>query len=72
MKNWIDKGDTLNKNDLVYQQYNLLPYPEFNEEKLMLEQNHYQKNVQDPIIAYPGVTLENCNNFLYRGKEDYR
>ena len=72
MKNWIDKGDTLNKNDLVYQQYNLLPYPEFDKEKLMLEQNHYQKNVQDPIIAYPGVTLENCNNFLYRGKEDYR
>ena len=71
--NTITYFDTLTKDDIVQQQYALLPYPavkpgEF--EKIRQHYNSDRKNI--PMMIAPAVTLENINHFLFQGRQNFR
>ena len=71
--NTITYFDTLTTDDIVQQQYALLPYPavkpgEF--EKIRWHYKSDRKNI--PMMIAPAVTLENINHFLFQGRQNFR
>ena len=65
-------GDTVTTNDLVSIQYETLPYPTFDDEKMAYEKGHYKNNEETPAIIFQDETLEKINHYLYRGSENFQ
>lgn len=65
--------DTLTQDDIVKQQYALLPYPAVKPGEFERVRWHYKSDRKDvPIMIAPPVTLENINHFLYQGRNNFR
>ena len=65
--------DTLSQDDIVRNQYLLLPYPAVTQHSLALEQNHYNSSKRNkPFNTYYSMALESINHFLYKGSNDFR
>ena len=71
--NVIRNYDTLSQDDVVKQQYAMLPYPEVKPGEFEIIRRHYgSDNKNIPMLIAPAVTLENINHFLFRGRNDFR
>ena len=71
--NMIRNYDTLSQDDVVKQQYAMLPYPEVKPGEFENIRRHYNsENKNIPMLIAPAVTLENINHFLFRGRNDFR
>ena len=71
--NVIRNYDTLSQDDVVKQQYAMLPYPEVKPGEFENIRRHYNSDHKNiPMLIAPAVTLENINHFLFRGRNDFR
>ena len=73
----IEYYDTLNTNDVVKEQYSLLPYPPIKKQDLEDEKNYYNSpngtnSVYPRHLAYDALKLENLNRILFKGKNRLR
>ena len=68
----IGGSDTLNSNDVVVKQYEMLPYPDFNEKKQLGEEEYYRIDLENPKISIPSHSLEKINHYFYGGNQDFR
>ena len=60
-----------NESDPVTRQYDLLPYPPMEENKLNKEEQFYKTN--NHINSFHrSHSLENINQYLHRGKDSFR
>ena len=65
--------DTITQDDRVRQQYALLPYPPVTESYIQRMKIYYDEDVRNiPFTISPGITLENINHFLYRGRNLFK
>ena len=67
--------ETLTKDDIVQNQYSLLPYPSVTEEDLADEKYYYEKlfsKRRKPYYYNYGITLEALNHFLFEGRNNFR
>ena len=66
-------SDTLTQDDIVQNQYSLLPYPAVSQESLTTEQYYYTSNRgNEPLRVVFSYILENINHFLFKGNNDFR
>ena len=64
--------DTLSHDDVVREQYSLLPYPAVDENDILHQWKHYNSDNQHiPFKAKHTLTLENLNHFLFKGRKSY-
>ena len=65
--------DTITHDDIVRKRYTLLPYPKVTKNEIQDMKLHYDGELRNiPFTAYPAITLENINHFLYRGSNHFR
>ena len=65
--------DTLTQDDIVRNQYSLLPYPAVSNNDILRLRNHYSSKDRDsPLFTAPSESLELLNHFLYRGRNNFR
>ena len=69
---FCDNGDTITFNDLVTRHYENLPYPEVTEKELLREEVYYKHGAEKPLVLSPSHLLENRNQYLYQGNENFR
>ena len=65
-------SDSISSNDLVRMQYENLPYPEIDEEKLSEEEIYHKNDQENPFSISASDILEKKNHFLYQGNENFR
>ena len=71
--NMITNFDTLTQDDVVKQQYAMLPYPEVKTGEFENIRRHYKSVHQNiPMLIAPAITLENINHFLFKGYNNFR
>ena len=71
-KDDFETYDGMSKDDIVRDQYKLLPYPPVPEEELKKEEQFYLENKFRMYHNYNFLDLESLNHHLYRGQNDFR
>ena len=71
-KDDFKKYDGKSEDDIVRNQYKLLPYPPVSEEQLKKEEQFYLENRNRMYHNYNILDLESLNHHLYRGQNDFR
>ena len=66
--------DTLTQDDIVREQYALLPYPPVTESYIQNMKLHYNGDVRNipSYINIPVIVLEHINHFLYKGRNNFK
>ena len=69
----FQNGDTLTQNDIVRDQYELLPYPPVTKESIEAIRKHYynKDKRKDPLSRVPGSDLETINHYLFKGRNNF-
>ena len=59
-------------NDLVTNQYEKLPYPEFSPSNILEETRYYDPDIGVPAAISNSHTLEKHNHYMHGGNERFR
>ena len=72
--NLATHGDTISQDDIVRNQYSLLPYPAVRKDRFFHEQKYYtheQSQNNRPYSISHALVLEHLNHFLFKGRNDF-
>ena len=72
--NWdpTNNGDSISEDDIVRNQYSLLPFPPVREDHFHKEKGHYSGSERNkPFVINPPIVLENLNHFLFKGGNNF-
>ena len=59
--------------DSVRNQYLVLPYPPFGQDKILEERKYYKQDIKNNTLMINfGLQLEYLNHFMFNGKESFR